>query len=152
MEFLFFFSLAGVIIVSLILKFDKKQAVKVNAVLKESRSVPPLFMLKSTEQKISILKTALRYDDVPQNMGAAASLSNIYSTQSESSRLSKVQELKLLSSKYNNGLAQTLAVLHIWVRLANSCLIFIMPVKSMVNRESFCWIYLVLASIIGTRK
>ena len=43
MEFLFFFSLAGVIIVSLILKFDKKQAVKVKAVLKESRNVPPLF-------------------------------------------------------------------------------------------------------------
>jgi hypothetical protein len=104
MEFLFFFSLAGVIIVSLILKFDKKQAVKVNAVLKESRSVPPLFMLKSTEQKISILKAALRYDDVPQNMAAAASLSNIYNAQSESTRLSKVQELKLLSSKYNNGL------------------------------------------------
>ncbi len=104
MEFLFFFSLAGVIIVSLILKFDKKQAVKVNAVLKESRSVPPLFMLKSTEQKISILKAALRFDDVPQNMAAAASLSNIYNNQSESNRLSKVQELKLLSSRYNNGL------------------------------------------------
>ncbi len=104
MEFLFFFSVTGVIIVSLILKFDKKQAVKVNAVLKESRSVPPLFMLKSTEQKISVLKTALRYDDVPQNMAAAASISNIYSTQSETNRLSKVQELKLLSSKYNNGM------------------------------------------------
>jgi len=104
MEFLFFFSLAGVIIVSLILKFDRKQAVKVNAVLKETRSVPPLFMLKSTEQKISVLKAALRFDDIPQNMAAAASLSNIYSTQSESTRLSKVQELKLLSSRYNNGL------------------------------------------------
>lgn len=104
MEFLFFFSLAGVIIVSLILRFDKKQSVKVKAVLKESRSVPPLFMLKSTEQKISILKTALRYDDAPQNMAAAASLQNIYNSQSESIRLSKVQELKLLSSKYNNGL------------------------------------------------
>jgi hypothetical protein len=104
MEFLFFFSLAGVVIVSLILKFDKKQSVKVNAVLKESRSVPPLFMLKSTEQKISVLKAALRFDDIPQNMAAAASLSNIYNNQSESTRLSKVQELKLLSSKYNNGL------------------------------------------------
>jgi len=104
MEFLFFFSLTGVIIITLILKFDKKQTVKVNAVLKESRSVPPLFMLKSTEQKISILKAALRFDDIPQNMAAAASLSNIYNTQSESMRLSKVQELKLLSSKYNNGL------------------------------------------------
>lgn len=103
MEFLFFFSLAGVIIVTLILKFDKKQTIKVNAVLKESRSVPPLFMLKSTEQKISLLKTALRFDDVPQNMAGAASMTNIYNSQSESKRLSKVQELKLLSSRYNNG-------------------------------------------------
>jgi len=104
MEFLFFFSLTGVIIITLILKFDKKQTIKVNSVLKESRSVPPLFMLKSTEQKISILKAALRFDDAPQNMAAAASLANIYNVQSESIRLSKVQELKLLSSKYNNGL------------------------------------------------
>jgi len=103
MEFLFFFSLTGVIIVTLILKFDKKQTTKVNTVLKETRSVPPLFMLKSTEQKISVLKIALRYDDVPQNMAGAASMSNIYNAQSESNRLSKVQELKLLSSKYNNG-------------------------------------------------
>ena len=73
MEFLFFFSLTGVIIITLILKFDKKQTIKVNSVLKESRSVPPLFMLKSTEQKISILKAALRFDDAPQNMAAAAS-------------------------------------------------------------------------------
>jgi len=104
MEFVFFFSLAGVIIVSLILKFDKKQTRKINAVLKESRGVPPLFMLKSTEQKISILKSALRYDDVPQNMAGAGSISSVYHSQSETNRLSKVQELKLLSSKYNNGL------------------------------------------------
>jgi hypothetical protein len=103
MEFLFFFSLTGVIVVSLILKFDKKQTIKVKTVLKETRSVPPLFMLKSTEQKIGVLKAALRYDDVPQNMAAAASMAQIYSNQSENTRLSKVQELKLLSSKYNNG-------------------------------------------------
>jgi hypothetical protein len=103
MEFLFFFSITGVIIVILILKFEKKQTVKVNAVLKETRSVPPLFKLKSTEQKINVLKEVLRYDDVPQNMAAAASMANIYNNQSENNRLSKVQELKLLSSKYNNG-------------------------------------------------
>ena len=103
MEFLFFFSVTGVIIAILILKFDKKQAVKVNTVLKETRSVPPLFKLKSTEQKINVLKEALRYDDVPQNMAAAASMASIYNNQSENNRLSKVQELKLLSSKYNNG-------------------------------------------------
>jgi hypothetical protein len=103
MEFLFFFSLAGVVIVALILKFDKKQTIKVNTVLKESRRIPPLLMLKSTEQKISTLKTILRYDDAPQNMAAAASMANIYNNQNENNRLSKVQELKVLSAKYNNG-------------------------------------------------
>ncbi len=103
MEFLFFFSVTGVIIVIMILKFDKKQTVKVNTVLKETRSVPPLFKLKSTEQKINVLKEVLRYDDVPQNMAAAATMANIYNNQNENNRLSKVQELKLLSSKYNNG-------------------------------------------------
>ena len=103
MELLFFFSLAGVVIVILILQFDKKQAIKVHTVLKETRSIPPLFLLKSTEQKISVLKTALRYDDAPQNMAAAASMANIYNNQKENNRQSKVQELKLLSAKYNNG-------------------------------------------------
>lgn len=103
MEFLFFFSVTGVIIVIMILKFDKKQTVKVNTVLKETRSVPPLFKLKSTEQKINVLKEVLRYDDVPQNMAGAASMANIYNNQNENNRLSKVQELKLLSSRYNNG-------------------------------------------------
>jgi hypothetical protein len=103
MDMFFFFLAAGVVILILILKFDKKQTKKVNTVLKESRSVPPLFLLKSTEQKISVLKAALRYDDAPQNMAAAASMANIYNNQNENNRQSKVQELKLLSAKYNNG-------------------------------------------------
>ncbi len=103
MDILFFFSVAGAAIIILILKFDKKQAVKINAVLKESRSIPPLFLLKSTERKISLLKAALRYDDVPQNLSAAGTMADIYANQNESHRQSKVQELKLLSSKYNDG-------------------------------------------------
>jgi len=103
MEFLIFFSLAAVVIVVLILKFDKKQAVKVNTVLKKTRDMPPLYLLKSTEQKVSLLKTALHYDDVPQNIEVAASMGNIYKSKNENSRLLKIQEFKLLSSKYNSG-------------------------------------------------
>jgi len=103
MVILFFFVVAGVIFLVLVLKFDKKQAVKINTVLKESRSVPPLFMLKSTEQKISVLKEALRYDSVPKNMSKAGTMDDIYNTQNEDKRQSKVQELKMLSAKYNNG-------------------------------------------------
>jgi hypothetical protein len=103
MEFLFFFSFTGAVIVILILQFEKKQVIKVNTVLRETRCIPPLFMLKSTEQKINVLKTALRFDDMPQNMAAAGSMANIYNNQNENNRVSKVQELKVLSSKYNNG-------------------------------------------------
>jgi len=103
MVILFFFVVVGVIFLVLVLKFDKKQAVKINTVLKESRSVPPLFMLKSTEQKISVLKEALRYDSVPKNMSKAGTMDDIYNTQNEDKRQSKVQELKMLSAKYNNG-------------------------------------------------
>jgi hypothetical protein len=104
MEFVFFFSLAAVIIVSLILKFDKKQIRKINSVLKETRGVPPLFMLKSTEQKIILLKAILRYEDGARNMSEMAPDEKAYNEQVEANRLLKVQELKLLSSKYNNGL------------------------------------------------
>jgi len=103
MVILFFFVVVGVVFLVLVLKFDKKQAVKINTVLKESRSVPPLFMLKSTEQKISVLKEALRYDSVPKNMSKAGTMDDIYNTQNEDKRQSKVQELKMLSAKYNNG-------------------------------------------------
>jgi hypothetical protein len=103
MDILFFFTVAGVAIVILILKFDKKQTLKVNTILRETRSVPPLFLLKSTEQKINSLKAALRCDDAPQNMAAAASMAGIYNLQNENNRQSKVQEFKLLSAKYNNG-------------------------------------------------
>jgi len=96
-------AVVGAAIVILILKFDKQQTVKVNAVLKEAHSIPPLFLLKSTEQKIDTLKAALRYDDAPQNMTTAGTMKDIYGSVSEARRHNKVQELKLLSSKYNNG-------------------------------------------------
>jgi hypothetical protein len=104
MDVFFFFLVAGLSIVILILKFDKKQTNKVNNVLKESRSIPPMFLLKATEQKIAALKAALNIDYTPQNMAAAASMANMYNTQNEAGRISKVQELKVLSSRYNNGL------------------------------------------------
>lgn len=103
MVILFSFVVTGIIFLVLVLKFDKKQAVKINTVLKESRSVPPLFMLKSTEQKIGVLKEALRYDSVPQNMSKAGTMGDTYNDQNEDKRQSKVQELKALSAKYNNG-------------------------------------------------
>jgi len=69
----------------------------------KTRDMPPLYLLKSTEQKISALKAALHYEDVPQNIGPAASMENIYKSENENNRLINVREFKLLSSKYNSG-------------------------------------------------
>jgi hypothetical protein len=103
MDIFLFFLAGGLAIVILILRFDKKQTAKITTVLKETRGIPPLFMLKSTEQKISVLKSALRYDDAPINMASAASMADIYSNPTENNRQSKVRQLKVLSSRYNNG-------------------------------------------------
>lgn len=103
MDVLFFFTVVSVAIMVLILRFDKQQTIKIKNVLKENRDIPPLFLLKLTEEKINSLKTALRFDDIPQNMATAGSMSNIYGAPNENRRQSKVQELKALSSKYNNG-------------------------------------------------
>jgi len=53
------------------------------------------------------------------------------------------------SSTYNNEGAHILAVLHIWIRLANSCLIFIMLLKSIVNKEFYLWNHIVVYSVVG---
>ena len=103
MEFLVYFTGGSIAIIVMILKFEKKQITKVNTVLKESRSVPPLFLLKSTEQKINTIKSALRYDSAPINMAHASTMANIYNNQRENVRQTKMLEFKRLSAKYNNG-------------------------------------------------
>ena len=103
MDIFFAFLVTGLAIVVLILKFDSKQTKKVKAVLKENRTVPQLLLLRATEKKLENLKFALRYEDVPKNMTDAASMANIYLSQREQSRLTKVQELKALTARYNNG-------------------------------------------------
>ena len=103
MDIFFAFLVTGLAIVVLILKFDSKQTKKVKAVLKENRTVPQLLLLRATEKKLEDLKFALRYEDFPQNMTDAASIAKLYSSQREQSRLTMVQELKVLTARYNNG-------------------------------------------------
>jgi len=87
--------------VVLILKFDKRQAIKVNRILKETSNVPPLFMIKSTEQKVLALKTVLRYDDTLKNMAPATT--EPYTNKDTNERALKTLELKQLITKYNEG-------------------------------------------------
>jgi hypothetical protein len=59
MENFFYFLVIGGTIVFLILWFDKQQRRKVKKVLKETKNVQPLFLLKSTEEKLSMLNAIL---------------------------------------------------------------------------------------------
>ncbi|HEY4326186.1 MAG TPA: hypothetical protein VGN20_19520 [Mucilaginibacter sp.] len=99
--YLFFsFLLGGVAFMIWILESDKKQAKKVNTIIKENKSAPTMHMLKSTEQKISKLKAALN-DDVPKNKDRKSARVDIYNN--KNTKQIKIQELLLLSSKYNAG-------------------------------------------------
>jgi hypothetical protein len=104
MYIFFSFLLGGIAFTIWILEFDKKQTKKINIVLKESKNVSQMFMLKSAEQKINKLKTALS-DDGLKNKSGKVSIANIYNnSSSENNKQLKIQELIVLSSKYNEGL------------------------------------------------
>ncbi|MDB4903113.1 MAG: hypothetical protein JWQ63_2394 [Mucilaginibacter sp.] len=102
MYIFFSFLFGGIAFMIWITEFDKKQIKKVNTVLRESKSVPPMFMLKSTEHKISKLKAALNTDAIIHNNGKA-SIAAIYNNNENNKQL-KIQDLMLLSAKYNDGL------------------------------------------------
>jgi hypothetical protein len=102
MYIFFSFLFGGIAFMIWITEFDKKQIKKVNTVLRESKSVPPMFMLRSTEQKISKLKAALNTDVIIHNNGKA-SIADIYNNNENNKQL-KMQDLMHLSAKYNDGL------------------------------------------------
>jgi len=64
MENVIYFLAAGIVIVVMILKFDKQQRAKANKLLKETKSVQPLFLLRAVEQKLRNLNTIL-YGNMP---------------------------------------------------------------------------------------
>lgn len=102
MYIFFSFLFGGIAFMIWITEFDKKQIKKVNTVLRESKSVPPMFMLRSTEHKISKLKAALNTDTIIHNNGKA-SIADIYNN-NENNKPLKMQDLMHLSAKYNDGL------------------------------------------------
>ena len=103
MYIFFSFLFGGIAFMIWVLEFDKKQIKKVNTVLRESKSVPPMFMLKSTEHKISKLKEALNTDAIEHNNGKT-SIADIYNNSNENNNQLKMHDLMLLSAKYNDGL------------------------------------------------
>lgn len=65
MNFFYLFLVAGAIIVYLIIQYDKQNKKKVDDILRANKNVPPLFMLRSAEQKVNAIKTIINSPNAP---------------------------------------------------------------------------------------
>lgn len=59
MNYFYLFLAAGAIIVYLIIRYDAHNKRKVSAILRANKNVPPLFMLRSAEIKVSAIKAVV---------------------------------------------------------------------------------------------
>jgi len=59
MEFIFYFLGFGVVTMGLILQFDRKQSQRINKILRETKNVQPLFLMRSAEEKLRDLNIKL---------------------------------------------------------------------------------------------
>jgi hypothetical protein len=98
MENFFYFLVGGVAILLLILQFDLQQRRKIKKVLKDTKNVQPLFLLRSAEQKLSSLN-ALLYN----KMAVAEPFTAEYPTMGEGTRLLISAQLGALIRDYNGG-------------------------------------------------
>ena len=77
MNFFYLFLIVGVIIVFMILQYDKQSRKKVDLILRANKNVPPLFMLRSAELKVNAIKSAINAadDSIPEINEAKATIS-----------------------------------------------------------------------------
>lgn len=68
MEVIFYFLGFGVVTMGLILQFDKKQNQRISKILRETKNVQPLFLMRSAEEKLRSLNTKLYGNIVGSNM------------------------------------------------------------------------------------
>ena len=59
MAIIIYFLAFSVVTMGLILQFDKKQSIRLNKILKETRDVQPLFLMRSAEEKLRNLNVSL---------------------------------------------------------------------------------------------
>ena len=64
MDFFYLFLVAGVVIIFIIVKYDKQNKKKVDDILRANKNVPPLFMLRSAELKVNAIRSALNTQDL----------------------------------------------------------------------------------------
>jgi hypothetical protein len=83
----------------LILKFDTKQSRKVKKILEDTHNIEPLFLMRSTEQKLKELNTQLYGNIALIANGVHSGRINI----NEGARQMLTSQLSKLTSDYNSG-------------------------------------------------
>ncbi len=58
------FLIVGIIVIYLIVKYEKQNNKKGEDILRANKNVPPLFMLRSAELKVNAIRSALKSSDM----------------------------------------------------------------------------------------
>ena len=65
MNIVLLFLVAGIIVIYLITKYEKQNVKKIEEdIHRANKNIPPLFMLRSAEQKVNAIKSALKNADI----------------------------------------------------------------------------------------
>jgi hypothetical protein len=99
MEFVFYFFGFGVLTMGLILQFDKWQSQRINKILRETKNVQPLFLMRSAEEKLRNLNVKL----YGNSMAAGTDVQSGRVYMNEGARQLITAQLAELVSSYNNG-------------------------------------------------
>lgn len=101
MEIMFYFLVVGVVAVFLVLVFDTQQNNRLTQILKETRYIQPLFMLKSAEEKLNTLNTLLYGNIILTKEGNTIRKGQVKIN--ESARQIIASQLNTLTNNYEAG-------------------------------------------------
>lgn len=99
MEFMFYFLGFCVLAMGLILQFDRKQTQKINKILRETKNVQPLFLMRSAEEKLRNLNIQLYGNSMV--VGSDVQSGRVY--MNEGARQLVATQLTGLVNEYNAG-------------------------------------------------
>jgi hypothetical protein len=102
MEFVFYFFVFGVVTMGLILQFDKWQSQRINKILRETKNIQPLFLLRSAEEKLRNLNIKLYGNSMA--VGSDIQSGRVY--MNEDARQLVASQLMEIVTNYNTGRIQ----------------------------------------------
>ena len=102
MEFVFYFFGFGVVTMGLILHFDRWQSQRMNKILRETKNVQPLFLMRSAEEKLRNLNIKL----YGNSMAAGSDVQSGRVYMNEGARQLVASQLTELVTDYSTGRIQ----------------------------------------------